>query len=736
MSEQAGDIVVKLSADQAKFDADLKQAKERLRNFGSQAVETDQQVSSLSTRLNGAADYGKLLAMNLQETTSVLTGAAAGVIGFATGLAVYISAAAEHGRELEEYSNKANVSVERMQSLSYATEQFNVTGDKMADILKDTREKLGEYAATGGGGFKDFFDNVGKKIGLTVTDLQKLAGPDVLVAVKKAMDDANVSAQEQTFYMEGIASDLSVLNPLLENNGAKLKELEARYNGLNSALSATDIQNLKDMDQKFKDISITMQGAFAHAVAGSGKQIDWFTDKLATAVRYWGTLFDSWSDNPVTEDGLSKKLAEKRGEIALLQQHMTAMKETGTKIYASNITGDLPASNNPNIDRIKQQIAEKQKIVDQLQHDYEKMRFGMHGGLPSDKDQPDIVVPPSSGSGPNAAKKPKEKNLNSVYSFRAETADIARELDTRKELLKNSERAMQDIQSQSFDQRAADINERYGADIITEANRYSKAQSDLQKHFDDANKAAADNHELQLALQQERDAAFEKLAEDHSVRLQTVENQRTTAKTAYAKQSAETQMRFDKMVLEQGMNVASNSLSMIEQTAKEGSAIQKIAFLASKGVAMASTYINTEAAAVAALAPPPIGLGPAAGMPYSTAIRQMGYASMAMIGTTAIAGMAHDGIDNIPKEGTWLLDEGERVVDSRTNSDLKDYLRTKKSSSQPIVNVYEDASRAGQITHRSLTEQDVIDIYVSNIQSGGAIASTQEYYYGSQRVGR
>jgi hypothetical protein len=36
--------------------------------------------------------------------------------------------------------------------------------------------------------------------------------------------------------------------------------------------------------------------------------------------------------------------------------------------------------------------------------------------------------------------------------------------------------------------------------------------------------------------------------------------------------------------------------------------------------------------------------------------------------------MAHDGIDNIPKEGTWLLDKGERVVDSRTNADLKNYL--------------------------------------------------------------
>lgn len=47
---------------------------------------------------------------------------------------------------------------------------------------------------------------------------------------------------------------------------------------------------------------------------------------------------------------------------------------------------------------------------------------------------------------------------------------------------------------------------------------------------------------------------------------------------------------------------------------------------------------------------------------------------LSLIEAATPMGMAHDGIDNIPKEGTWLLDKGERVVDSRTNSDLKDYL--------------------------------------------------------------
>lgn len=44
------------------------------------------------------------------------------------------------------------------------------------------------------------------------------------------------------------------------------------------------------------------------------------------------------------------------------------------------------------------------------------------------------------------------------------------------------------------------------------------------------------------------------------------------------------------------------------------------------------------------------------------------------VGNLALAGMAHDGIDSVPREGTWLLDKGERVVDSRTNQDLKQFL--------------------------------------------------------------
>ncbi|GFZ63707.1 hypothetical protein PSE10B_02290 [Pseudomonas amygdali pv. eriobotryae] len=39
--------------------------------------------------------------------------------------------------------------------------------------------------------------------------------------------------------------------------------------------------------------------------------------------------------------------------------------------------------------------------------------------------------------------------------------------------------------------------------------------------------------------------------------------------------------------------------------------------------------------------------------------------------------MAHNGMDNIPKEGTWLLDGGERVLNPNQNRDLTKYLADK-----------------------------------------------------------
>ena len=39
-------------------------------------------------------------------------------------------------------------------------------------------------------------------------------------------------------------------------------------------------------------------------------------------------------------------------------------------------------------------------------------------------------------------------------------------------------------------------------------------------------------------------------------------------------------------------------------------------------------------------------------------------------------GQAHDGMDSLPSTGTYMLEKGERVVSSRLNKDLTEYLTT------------------------------------------------------------
>ena len=117
----------------------------------------------------------------------------------------------------------------------------------------------------------------------------------------------------------------------------------------------------------------------------------------------------------------------------------------------------------------------------------------------------------------------------------------------------------------------------------------------------------------------------------------------------------------------------SNMTQLVKDGAGEQSGAYKAMFLMQQMFAIGSALVSTHLAAAQVMADPS-ALTLAQKTMYSSLIMGMGYANVGLIAGQTIAGMAHDGIDNIPKEGTWLLDKGERVVDSRTNSDLKDFI--------------------------------------------------------------
>jgi hypothetical protein len=205
---------------------------------------------------------------------------AVGATAAVTALSAMIVSSAREAKEMESLARLAKMGADEFRGYSYATESVGIAADKLADISKDVQDKLGDFIATGGGEFADFFEKVAPKVGLTAEALQKLSGPDVLIAVKQAMDDANVSAEEQVFYLEAIGDDASRLIPLLENGGKAMKDQAARAKELGVALSEIDNRNLAEAGGATSELSAAF-GGLKNAVAAEFAPI--FTDVMQSA---------------------------------------------------------------------------------------------------------------------------------------------------------------------------------------------------------------------------------------------------------------------------------------------------------------------------------------------------------------------------------------------------------------------------------------------------------------------
>ena len=96
---------------------------------------------------------------------------------------------------------------------------------------------------------------------------------------------------------------------------------------------------------------------------------------------------------------------------------------------------------------------------------------------------------------------------------------------------------------------------------------------------------------------------------------------------------------------------------------------------------------------------------------------------------SGLAGMAHDGITTIPKDGTWLLKKGERVTDAETNKDLKEFI--KNGGTSVVFNANFNNSDEDSV-RRMLPqmEQMIVAVVTGNIASGGEVKKAISAYGG------
>lgn len=217
------------------------------------------------------------------------------------------------------------------------------------------------------------------------------------------------------------------------------------------------------------------------------------------------------------------------------------------------------------------------------------------------------------------------------------------------------------------------LNEMIGLGVQASQNPFSQAQAAFEQKqamidvFVTESRAKWQGHEDELTrISEEADNARTALRRAHfesmlEMSLSYASEQLSAAadfaKSSFGEQSKAYQVMFS---LQKAVTISQASLAMYQAISK----------------AMANSITPAQRATEIATAM-------AQGLKIIAAIRSI---------TNPVVGQAHDGISRVPREGTWILDKGERVVKPRDNDRLTKFLdnpnRFVRGESKVIINNY------------------------------------------------
>ncbi len=236
----AGSIVIDLLMKTGSFETDTERSAKSLRKLGKDAGDS-------------AASIGRAFGLIGGTVAGSLATAGTAVLGWTRQL---VDASAE----LEKFSRLSGANEQVFQRMAAGAATVGIQQDKLADIFKDTQDKLGDFLSTGGGAMKDFFEQIAPRVKLTADAFRDLSGPEVLQKYFKALEDAGASQADMVFYMEAIASDSAALAPLLANNGAGFRRWGDEAQRLGAVLDADTIAAMKKVKEQSNLIQLAFQG--------------------------------------------------------------------------------------------------------------------------------------------------------------------------------------------------------------------------------------------------------------------------------------------------------------------------------------------------------------------------------------------------------------------------------------------------------------------------------------------
>ena len=325
-------LIIELDAKTAKLDARLKKTEEHLDKLNEKTQKNDNSFKKFGERADA-------LAGGLAKVATV-------VLAVNAAVTAMVLSAASGRKELEAMSRQAKTSTEDFQALAFATLQYGVNAEQIADISKDISDKVAEFGIAGTGAFQDYADSMKMTKDETralAIEFQTLSSQEVIGRMVSQMEAAGMSSTDMTFALESMGNDLSKLQPLFAGNSKELIQLKKRFDDVNESLQITDVQadKLKEVSTAYT-LMTSQLGNAATAISATLAPVmdDFFNDVIAVVPQATQTIIDfanSFLDaeNISSITGVNKQIQDSQIRILELTTQKTEMEKTSNS-YAKD----------------------------------------------------------------------------------------------------------------------------------------------------------------------------------------------------------------------------------------------------------------------------------------------------------------------------------------------------------------------------------------------------------------
>lgn len=654
-------LVTTLGLNAAQFRSELKRSRGDFTSFGGSIV-------------TGA----KAVAGGVQATIAQIFSLRSALIALGSGAALAgIKAAYSSLDQTAQLGRNVGIAAQQWHAYAQAAEWAGSSSERLADVIKDLNVKIADAAKTGGGPMADFF----KQIGQSAQSWAALSPDEQLRRFTAELQ--KMSASDARFWLDELNDAAAELFDTLYTRNGELLTFADSIEAMGMALTGGQFAAVRDARLEL-DRLVSVMGALwqqvkasmAPAVAEGSRLIrTWITDSaeakggfaelgkgialyvidgVEQASRALQALMQ-WVDQtinkiePLMNESMRAPYLKARADLFAARvdyneaekAFIAASSDEGAAAPAFGHLAQMGEALSQAEERVKSflNIGESNgwdgyfKNLGLLRQKIAEATTAGDGEAPlpapgAGRPVGVVAIPDA----PKASKKAKAANYAAVDSFREETAQIARELSKRQELLENSNAALAGVDQRWYDARAVQAQEAYGASIIEEASRWQDAQARLQQQYASAYDAAAGNHELQMQLQMERYGARELLEQDHQSRLLQIENDRVNKQREYQATVAAELLTFT----QQQMSITTSAM---QQAGMEQSALYKVLFAAQKAAAIPSMIVATEDAATKALGAVPAPYS----IPLAASVKALGYASIGVVAGQTLAGMFDKG---------------------------------------------------------------------------------------------